>query len=345
MVGINFSLLIYSHKIFAGDIMSNEIHKPKIRVIPATMQLYKKVAIYCRVSTTHESQEESLDSQIKTLKQIVENNAGWILYDVYSDKDSGGNVFRPGFQKLIFDCYENLIDIVLVKTISRFARNTVDLLETVRRLKGLGIEVIFQQENIRTSETENDILIAVLSAIAQAESESTSEAIKWGLKHGFISGNSKLYSRKCFGYKHNERGELIIDEEQAEVVCLIYDLFLSGLSIVLIIRDLEERNIKTSQGKDMWSKRAIQTVLTNEKYIGQVLLGKTYSEDFPNNKQRINRGEHDQFLLKDAHQPIIGPEIFDNVQAEMKRRSNVEIVDGMAKRRGTHYSTKSVVRD
>ncbi|HAU31378.1 MAG TPA: hypothetical protein DCW46_03685 [Desulfotomaculum sp.] len=143
--------------------------------------------------------------QIKTLKQIVEYNPKWKLYDIYSDKDSGGNVARPGFQKLIFDCYENRIDIVLVKTISRFARNTVDLLKTVSRLKGLGVEIIFHQENLRTSEADNDILISALSAIAQVESESTGEAIKLGLKRGFISGKSKLYSRKCFGYKKTKK--------------------------------------------------------------------------------------------------------------------------------------------
>ncbi len=214
-----------------------------------------------------------MDIQIKTLKQVVENNPKWKLYEIYSDKDSGGNVARYGFQKLISDCYENRIDIVLVKTISRFARNTVDLLETVSRLKGLGVEIIFQ-ENLRTSEADNDLLISALSAIAQAESESTGEAIKWGLKRGFMSGNSKLYSRKCFGYKRNEDGELIIDEGQAEVVRLIYDLYLSGLSIVLIIRELEQRNIKSPQGKDTWSKHAIQNILTNEKYIGHVLFAK-----------------------------------------------------------------------
>lgn len=151
---------------------------------------------------------------------------------------------------MISDCYENRIDIVLVKTISRFARNRVDLLETVSRLKGLGVEIIFHQENLRTSETDNDILISALSAIAQAESESIGEAIKWGLKIGFMSGNSKMYSRKCFGYKHNEDGELIIDEGQAEVVRTIFELYLSGRSVVLIIRELEKRNMKSPQGKD-----------------------------------------------------------------------------------------------
>ncbi|MDD2619994.1 MAG: recombinase family protein [Syntrophomonadaceae bacterium] len=325
--------------------MSTENPKTKVSLIPAAVRPFKRVAIYCRVSTTHESQDESLDIQIQTLKQYVAFNSKWNLYDVYSDKDSGGNVARHGFQKMIFDCYENRIDIVLVKTISRFARDTVDLLETVSRLKGLGVEIIFHQENLRTSETDNDILISALSAIAQAESESTGEAIKWGLKRGFISGKSKLYSRKCFGYKHNEDGELIIDEEKAEVVRLIYDLYLSGLSIVLIIRELEKRNIKSPQGKDTWSKRAVQTVLTNEKYIGHVILDKTYTSDFPNNKQRRNSGEQDQFLMKDAHEAIIESKIFEKVQAEIEGRSNIEILNGKPKRKGTHYSSKKKKRD
>ncbi len=325
--------------------MEKEKPKMKITMIPAKSQGLKMVGIYCRVSTTHEAQEDSLDIQIKTLKQVVADNPKWMLYRVYSDKDSGGNVFRPDFQKLIFDCYENRIDIVLVKTISRFARNTVDLLETVSRLKGLGIEVIFHHENLRTSEADNDMLISALGAIAQSESESTGEAIKWGLKRGFISGKSKLYSRKCFGYKQNEEGELIIDEDQAGVVRAIFDLYLSGLSIGLIVKELKNRGIKSPQGKTNWSKKSIQTVLGNEKYIGQVLLGKTYTGDFPNNKQFMNDGECEQFLMKDAHEPIIDSEKFEQVQEEMKRRSNIEIVNGAVKRKGTHYSAKREKQD
>lgn len=320
--------------------MENEKPKMTVTMIPAKSHGLKMVAIYCRVSTTHEAQEDSLDIQIKTLKQVVADNPKWMLSRVYSDKDSGGNGFRPYFQKLIFDCYENKVDIVLVKTISRFARNIVDLLETVSRLKRLGIEVIFHQENLRTSEADNDVLISALGAIAQAESESTGEAIKWGLKRGFISGNSKLYSRKCFGYKQNEDGEIIIDEEQAEVVRTIFDLYVSGLSIGLIIHELEKRSIKSPQGKTIWSKKSIQTVLGNEKYIGQVLLGKTYTGDFPNNRQFVNDGEHEQFLMKDAHEPIIELEKFEQAQEEIKRRSSIEFVNGAVKRKATHYSTK-----
>jgi len=320
--------------------MMNKSLNPKVMYIPAKIEPNKRVAIYCRVSTNHDSQEESLEAQIEGLKQIVKNNPKWSLFKVYIDKDSGGNTFRSGFQSMIFDCYENLIDIVLVKSISRLARNTVDLLETVNKLRSMGIEMIFDKENIRTSEVDNDVLVAALTAIAQAESESTSEAIKWGLKRGFESGKSKLYARKCYGYKHNEKGELVIDEGQAEVVRKIFDLYLRGYSIGLIIKELECKNIKSSKGKDKWSKRAIQTILTNEKYIGNVILGKTYTGAFPNNKQQINHGDQEKYLLENAHEPIIELEKFEKVQEEMRRRSNVEVIEGKIKRKGIRYSTK-----
>lgn len=320
--------------------MVNNSLNPRVMYIPAKVKPNKNVAIYCRVSTNHNSQEESLEEQVEGLELIVKNNPNWSLFKVYTDKDSGGNAFRSGFQSMIFDCYENLIDIVLVKSISRLARNTVDLLETVNKLRSMGIEMIFDQENIITSKISNDVLVAALTAIAQAESKSTSDAIKWGLKRGFESGKSKFYSRKCYGYKHDEKGALVIDEAQAEVVRKIFNLYLSGYSIGLIINELECLNIKTSRDKDKWSKRAVQTILTNEKYIGNVILGKTYTGVFPNNKQQINCGVQEKYLMEDVHEPIIKLEKFEQVQEEMKRRSNIEIVDGKVKRKETHYSAK-----
>lgn len=320
--------------------MLDETSKSKVTLIPATGKQLKKVAIYCRVNTKHESKDERLDIQIEILKQVVENNSKWKLCKVYTDKYFGDNVDRLAFQKLIYDCYENRIDIVLVNTISRFAINISEFLETVRRLRDLGIEIIFYQENLRTSEADDNMLISALIEIAKAESKSTSEVIKLGLKKGFISGKSKLYSRKCFGYKHNEYSELIIDENQAEVVRLIYDLYLNGLSFALIISELESRNIKSPKDKDTWSKRTIQTILTNEKYAGHVLLGKTCSGDLPNNKKYINNIEQEQFLMRNTHEPIIEEEKFERVQKEMQSRSNIEIVNGAVKRKGTHYSSK-----
>lgn len=318
--------------------------RKNIRLIPASRSNQKSVAIYCRVSTTRGSQEESLDAQRKGLQKIINDNPNWILFKVYTDTESGKNMYRPGFQEIISDSYENYFDIILVKSISRFNRNTVDLLDTVNKLRLLGIEVIFNQENLSSKDRDSDLVMALSASLAQSESESLSVAIKWGLKRGFQSGESKLYTRKCFGYTQSETGELVINEEQAEVVRKIFDLYLSGYSVDMIIQELVAKGIKTSTGKEKWSKRAIQKMLTNEKYIGNVILGKTYTGQFPNTQQKINYGEQEQYLMKDAHSPIISNEVFEKVQEEMKRRSNIEVVDGNAKRKSTHYSSKEIER-
>ena len=320
--------------------MPEDLRKPKIYIIPAKPRLYIRVGIYCRVSTMSKSQEDSLENQIAGLQQFVSSNPEWTLCHTYIDQDSGGNVMRPGFQNMISDCYAHDIDVVVTKSISRFARNTVDLLETLKTLKRLGVDVIFQQENLQSSEADDDLLISLLGAIAQAEIESIGESIRWGLQHGFASGKSKLYSRKCYGYKHDQNGKLVIVAGQAEVVRHIFDMYLNGHSIIQIIRELISQNIKSPQGKDTWSKRAIQTLLCNEKYTGRVVVGKTYSARFPQYKQTVNRGEQRQYIKEDTHEPIIGLDIFERVQAEIARRSNIEMVAGTKRRKNTHYSSK-----
>jgi site-specific DNA recombinase len=222
----------------------------KMRVIPAHIKIGKRVAIYCCVSTTRGSQADSLKVQKYGLQQIVKNEPNWTLYRIYEDQGSGGNTSRPGFQSMIWDSYDNKFDTILVKSISRFARNAVDLLGTVNKLRGLGIEVVFEQENIRTSDHRQDLLIAVHTAMAQAEGESLSEAIKWGLRRGFETCESKLYTRKCFGHRHNEQGELIINEEQAIVVRMIFELYLKGYSVDMIMKELGRNNIKSPTGKE-----------------------------------------------------------------------------------------------
>ena len=219
------------------------------RLIPTKIRTDKRVAIYCRISTTRDSQADSLETQKYGLQQMVKNNPDWTLCGIYEDQDSGGNTVRPGFQRMLWDSYDNVFDIILVKSISRFTRNTAHLLETINKLRGLGIEVVFEQEDITTSDHRQDLLIAVHTAMAQAEGESLSEAIKWGLRRGFETGESKLYARKCFGYKHNEEGELIIKEEQAIVVRKIFDLYLKGYSVDMIMKELAYNNIKSPTGK------------------------------------------------------------------------------------------------
>ena len=156
----------------------------------------------------------------------------------------------------------------------------------------------------------------------------------------FEPGKSKLYSRKCFGYTHNDNGKLIINEEQSEIIKQIFDLYLQGHSIISIIRELKKLDIKSPTGKDNWSKRAVETILTNEKYVGQVLVDKTYGEKFPSNKRHLNRGEKDSYLVSHTHPPIISEKIFDAVISEHQRRSNIEIIDDQIVRKSTHYSVK-----
>lgn len=312
--------------------------RKNIRVIPVSKPKQKRVAIYCRVSTTRGSQEKSLEAQKNGLEEVIKNNPDWTLFKTYTDMGSGKNIYRPGFHEMILDSYENCFEIILTKSISRFNRNTVDLLDTVNELRLLGIEVIFQRENLSSKDRDSDLVMSLSASLAQAESESLSEAIKWGLKRGFESGESKLYARKCYGYNNSETGELVINEEQAIVVRRIYDLYLSRYSVDMIMKKLAADGIKTPTGKDKWSKRTIQKILTNEKYIGNVMLGKTYTGTFPNNKQKVNKGEQEQFIIQDAHEPIISIEIFQKVQEEIKCRSSIEMVEGKFKRKSTHYS-------
>ena len=315
--------------------------RKKIRLITATKVKQKRVAIYCRVSTTSASQDESLEVQKSGLEKQVNDNPDWTLFKIYIDKESGKSIYRSGFQEMILDSYENCFDIILVKSISRFNRNTVDLLDTINKLRWLGIEVIFKQENLSSKDRDSDLIMALSASLAQAEGKSLSAAIKWGMKRGFESGESKFYSRKCYGYNKSEIGNLIINNEQATVVKSIFNLYLSGYSVDMIINELENSNIKSPTGKEKWSKRTIQKILTNEKYIGSVILGKTYTDTYPSSKQRVNNGAHDKYLMENNHEPIISIEVFENVQESIRARSNIEIIDGKVRRKNTHYSSKS----
>lgn len=224
------------------------------------------------------------------------------------------------------------------------SRNAEEAIKIVRELKSLGIEVEMEEENISTQDPEQDLHLSIRISIAEAEGRALSEAIKWGTEKRVVSGTSELYRRKCFGYCKDEYGDLVINEEEATVVRYIYELYLKGYSVDMIMKVLAENSIKSPTGKGRWSKRTIQNMLTNEKYIGNVCLGKTYTGEYPNNKQKINRGERHQFLAKESHSPIITEEMFETVQQEMKRRSNIEIVDAKVQRKDTHYSAKDITQ-
>ncbi|WHH59853.1 recombinase family protein [Petroclostridium sp. X23] len=299
------------------------------------------VAVYCRVSTSHDEQLVSLANQIEYYRAMVRKHLDWELIDIYADIQSGKNSSgRPEFQRMLEDCWNKKIDLIITKSISRFGRNTADTLDVINKLRSINIDIIFEVEKIQIFETNKAFLLSIIEAVAQAESESRSENIKWGIQHGLKSGTSKLFNRKCFGYGHDREGNIIINEYEANIVRKIFNLYLNGYSILTIIRQLEKEGIKSPTGKEHWAKRTVDTMLSNEKYIGNVIVGKTFSNDFPNNQRKINKGERQKYLVTDSHPPIITKDQFEQVQREKLRRSNIQNDGNTVRRKNTHYSMK-----
>ena len=303
----------------------------KVHFIPPKPQKRdKRIGIYCRVSTNSSEQLQSLAVQVSHLTKITAATPRWLLADVYIDiSSSKTGSSRKEFNRMLDDCTSHKLDIVFTKSISRFGRDTVETMEALSKLKSAGVRVIFEQEELDTANTDSDLMISIIESFAQAENESRSENIKWGIKQGAASGTSKLYDRKCYGYKHNEDGKLIIDEETAENVKIIFDLYLGGQSVLGIIKELEKRKIPSPTGKEKWCKRTIDVMLSNEKYTGDVRLLKT-------GKSEIH------YLATDNNPAIISKEVFEAVQIEKARRSNVvKDGNGTVKRKNLKYSSKS----
>jgi DNA invertase Pin-like site-specific DNA recombinase len=311
--------------------------------------LYKRVAIYCRVSTSHTAQEESLKAQIDRYQKMVEARFDWKLVKTYSDTASGRNTSgRTEFTDLMNDCKAGKIDLIITKSISRFGRNTVDILSNIRQLKKYNVDVFFEVENMFTLDSKSEILLSFISAVAQEDSASKSKNIRMGIEYQLTNGTSHLYSRPCYGYKkgtNGKLGKLIIDEKQAKTVGWIFDLYLQGHSVISIIRELKKRRVKSPSGNTVWSKRAIETLLANEKYVGDVTVGKTFRNEFPSNKRSVNNGERRKFEMTNSHKPIIQREVFDKVQQEHETRSNIGIDAGKVVRKNTRYSMKSLVAE
>lgn len=236
---------------------------------------------------------------------------------------------RKEFARMLNDCGSNKLDIILTKSISRFGRDTVEILDALNQLKLLGVRVIFEQEELDTANTDSSLMISIIECIAQAENESRSENIKWGIKHRAAAGTSKLYDRKCYGYEQDAEGKLIIDEEAAENVRLIYDLYLRGKSVIGIVRELERRKIVSPTGKEKWCKRTIDVMLSNEKYTGDVKLLKSGKSDV-------------HYLASENNPAIISKETFEAVQIEKVRRSNVIKSECGNQRKDKKFSSKKI---
>ena len=303
--------------------------QPKVHITPPKPhKREKRVGIYCRVSTNSAEQLQSLIAQVSHLTRITAAFSQWLLADVYMDiATSKTGSSRREFNRMLDDCRSNKLDIILTKNISRFGRDTVEILGALNQLKVLGVRVIFEQEELDTANTDSDLLISVIESIAQAENESRSESIRWGIKQRAAAGTSKLYNRKCYGYKNDEEGHLIIDEEKAENVKLIFDLYLEGKSIIGIVCELQKRGIHSPTGKEKWCKRTIDVILSNEKYIGNVRLLKS-------GKSEVH------YLASNNNPAIISSERFEAVQIEKARRSNVIKDENGNKRSNKKYSSK-----
>ena len=303
---------------------------PKVITIPAKSEPQKqetkrqlRVAAYCRVSTDEEEQLTSYEAQQSYYTDYIMKNRDWAMAGIFADEGITGTSARkrPEFLRMIRLCKKKKIDVVLTKSISRFARNTVDCLNYIRILKELGIAVIFEKENINTLESDSEILITLMGAFAQAESESISANVRWGKRQAMREGKAIIQYNKLYAFQKGDDGRPEIIPEQARIVEEIYNQYLMGSSLRMIKEKLEGDGTLNVSGGTEWALSAIRSILTNEKYCGDVLLQKTYTSDCISRKVIKNTGQLPMYLVQNHHEGIVSRETFDAVQTEMARRN------------------------
>lgn len=281
-----------------------------------------RVAAYARVSTEQDEQQSSYEAQLDYYSTHIKSNPEWEFVEVFADEGITGTStkHREGFNRMINSALNGEIDLILTKSISRFARNTVDTLSIVRQLKSAGVEVIFEKENLHTLDPKCEMMLTIFSSLAQEESRSISENVRWGQQKSMKDGNVSLPYSRFLGYKKGSDGKPEIVEEEARVIRRIYEMFLDGSTTGEIARALTADNIPTPAGKEVWCSSTVNHILQNEKYKGDALRQKTYTVDFLTKEVRKNDGERAQYLIEHSHDPIIDPEVFDRVQEEIARR-------------------------
>ncbi len=285
------------------------VHKPK----------FTRVAAYARVSSDKDAMHHSLAAQVDYYKKYITSHPGWQFAGVFADEaKTGTKDTRKEFVRLLDACRRGEVNQVLTKSVSRFARNTLTLLETVRELKLLGIDVFFEEQNIHTMSGEGELMLTIIASYAQEESLSASENQKWRIKKNFEEG--KPWCGVMLGYRQDS-GKFVIVPEEAEIVKRIYADYLSGLGIEAIVNRLNEEGVLTQKGFT-WHKSAITRILTNYNYTGNLLLQRFYSENHITKRKCTNLGELPRYMATDTHEAIISTDTFDAVQAEMKRRAD-----------------------
>ncbi|MBM6885044.1 recombinase family protein [Pseudoflavonifractor phocaeensis] len=304
---------------------------PNVIIIPAKVETpqeqekkrHLRVAAYCRVSTDSEEQLSSYENQLAYYTDKIMKEPGWTMAGVFADEGITGTSTckRKEFLRMIRQCRQGKIDMILAKSISRFARNTVDTLNFTRELRSLGIPVIFEEQNINSIYPESEFLITLHGAFAQAESESTSSRVRWGKRQAMKSGHAIMQYKWLLGYEKGADGKPAIVPEQAETVRFIYDRYLAGDTLQGIKEALEAQRRLTAAGNTTWTTVNIRSILTNEKYCGDVLLQKTFIADCISKKVIPNTGQLPKYLIQNHHEGIVSRETFDAVQLEMVRRN------------------------
>ncbi|RDY30258.1 recombinase family protein [Lachnotalea glycerini] len=305
----------------------------------------KRVAAYVRVSTDGEEQLNSFQSQKEYYNDKISKNKEWAFVGIYSDEAITGTktAKREGFLKMIDDCMNDQIDLILTKSISRFSRNLVDTLQYVRLLKDKGIAIIFEKENINTLSMDSEMALALLSTLAQNEVESLSANVKMGLKMKMKRGEL-LGFNGCLGYDYNKEDKSIsINSAEAETVRMIFDLYLEGYGAYVIAKQLTLLKKKNKKGEVKWTDSGIMGVISNEKYKGDMLLGKTFTVDPISKRRLVNMGEEDQFYIKGHHEPIISAEAWDKAQEIRKSRKgkNARVIEGIRDMQTRKYAFSS----
>ena len=304
-----------------------------VTVIPASIHRFsevplataekRKVAAYARVSTDNEDQKTSYAAQVDYYTNYIRSRSDWEFAGMYSDEGVTGTSMkkREGFTRMVQDALDGKIQLIVTKSVSRFARNTVDSLTTIRKLKEHGVEVYFEKESIWTFQARGEILLTILSSLSQEEARSISENVTWGLRKKFADGKFSVGYSHFLGDDKGEDGNLAINEEQAKIVRLIFQLFLEGMTAGRIAKELTARHILTVMGKEKWNTKTIKGILSNEKYMGCARIQKTFTPDFLTKKAVKNCGQVPSYFVEQSHPAIIDPAVFEMVQREIKWRT------------------------
>ncbi len=327
--------------------------RPTVTVIPATVQRHtltplaetkkRRVAAYARVSTDSEEQLTSYEAQVDYYTRKIQSNEKWLFAGVYADEgiSATSTKKRDGFKKMIADAMAGKIDLIVTKSVSRFARNTVDTLTTVRQLKEKGVEVFFEKENIYTLDSKGELLITIMGSLAQEESRSISENVTWGQRKRMQDGKVSMPYKRFLGYTKGIDGTPAIVEAEAVIIRQIYTMFLDGSTYREIAAHLTAEGVPTPGGKTKWSAFTVQSILKNEKYSGNAILQKKFTVDFLTKKVKENEGEVPQYYIENSHPAIVTPETFDLAQEEIQRRLAI----GKQLSSSTIYSCKIVCGD